>query len=727
MGARKAVHMAENRDERGRNDTTTETGGAAIQPTRSVDAQEPGRSGSIEQQYKDVPAELKNMRQWVGFVLDFNPDKGKNDKIPINTLLFNNARSNDPGTWTTFDKAILAIGKRANYKVSRKSGNEYHTSPVDGIGIMFANGIFGVDLDHVINPDGSIDPAAQDIIDTIDSYTEYSPSGTGVHILCKGDIPPGERRAGIIEMYNAGRFFTVTGQTYGAAKMLEERTAQAAAVHAKYLKKSVEPPAAPLTVGASVKDIKPGRFQDDNSILQLAFNSRSGERIKALYGGDITAHSGSDRSQTGADLALCSDLVYWTNGEAAQVDRLFRSSGLMRPKWDAVHRPKDGATYGQMTIEKALQGFTPYTKQEYSVTIGLPSVDANNPEEPAAIDPLEAAAAYQQESTAGYIDQFFNGVADSVNTPVIPTGFIGLDKLLEGGLYEGLYIVGAISSLGKTTFVLQMADQIAAAGHDVIVFSLEMARTELMAKSISRLTFKLTQRRGNAKTTRGITAGKRYAGYSEIEIALIETAKEEYREKISGRVWIREGIGDLGVDTVRGAVKKHIAITGHRPIIVIDYLQILAPYDMRATDKQNTDKAVLELKRISRDYKLPVIGVSSFNRDNYTAPVNMAAFKESGAIEYSSDVLIGLQYQGMDYQEGEADGARQKRIRKLNKDNEKAARKGEGVEIQLQILKNRNGSKGTSDPLTFYSMFNAFIEHPEGFTVVDDEPKRPRL
>lgn len=336
----------------------------------------------------------------------------------------------------------------------------------------------------------------------------------------------------------------------------------------------------------------------------------------------------------------------------------------------------------------------------------------------------KVADEYRQESAEGYIDQFFNGVADSVNTPAIPTGFPGLDKMLEGGLYEGLYIIGAISSLGKTTFVLQMADQIAEAGHDVIIFSLEMARTELMAKSISRLTFKLTQQRKNAKTTRGITTGKRYAMYSDTEIQLITKAREEYRDKISPRVWIREGIGDLGVEQIRAAVERHINRTGRKPVIVIDYLQILAPYDIRATDKQNTDKAVLELKRISRDHKIPVMGISSFNRVNYTAPVNMAAFKESGAIEYSSDVLMGLQYEGMDYSEGETDGARQKRIRKLVKDNEQAARKGEGVEIQLQILKNRNGGKGVSDPLTFYPMFNIFQEHPEGFTAVKNEKER---
>ena len=85
---------------------------------------------------------------------------------------------------------------------------------------------------------------------------------------------------------------------------------------------------------------------------------------------------------------------------------------------------------------------------------------------------------------------------------------------------------------------------------------------------------------------------------------------------------------------------------------------------------------------------------------------------------------MGLQYEGMDYSEGEADGARQKRIRQLIKDNEETARKGEGVQIHLKILKNRNGSKGSSDPLTFYPMFNIFQEHPEGFTAVKNEKER---
>lgn len=337
----------------------------------------------------------------------------------------------------------------------------------------------------------------------------------------------------------------------------------------------------------------------------------------------------------------------------------------------------------------------------------------------------EKLTAYLGESAAGFVDAFLDGVSASADTPPIPTGFYGLDKLLEGGLYEGLYVVGAISSLGKTSFVLQLCDQIAAAGHDVLFFSLEMGRYELMAKSISRLTLDIVRDRGLsvhvAKTTRGILTGKRYEKYNQTELGVIEEAITRYRSEISGRIWFIEGIGNIGTAEIRLQAEKHVHMTGRRPVVVVDYMQILAPSDVRASDKQNTDKNVLELKRLSRDLKLPVIGISSLNRDNYQEPINTAAFKESGAIEYGADCLIGLQYLGMDYEEGEAEKARMKRIREIYKDNERKAREGKGVEIQVKILKNRNGGKGTSDPLEFVPMFNSFREHPEGSTIANDE------
>lgn len=304
---------------------------------------------------------------------------------------------------------------------------------------------------------------------------------------------------------------------------------------------------------------------------------------------------------------------------------------------------------------------------------------------------------YLATSAAAYIQKFIDGIADSVNTPYIPTGFSQLDNVFDGGLYEGLYIVGAISSLGKTTLITQIADQIAQSGTDVLIFSLEMARTEIMSKSISRHTLQSVLSSGgdirNAKTARGITTGKKYERYSLTERELINNAIRSYGE-YADRIYISEGIGDIGAAEIRATVQKHISFTGNTPVVVIDYLQILAPADVRATDKQNTDKAVMELKRISRDFKLPILGISSFNRENYSNAVTMAAFKESGAIEYSSDVLIGLQLKGAGEKGFDATEAKKKNPR----------------EIELVILKNRNGRAGDTINFSYYPMFNYFKE-----------------
>ncbi len=239
----------------------------------------------------------------------------------------------------------------------------------------------------------------------------------------------------------------------------------------------------------------------------------------------------------------------------------------------------------------------------------------------------------RREAASFTLKDFWDKVEKSKTASFIPTGFGGLDSLLDGGLYPGLYFVGAVSSLGKTTFCLQIADQIAQGGNDVIIFSLEMAREELIAKSLSRLTLiedlRTNHTKDHAKTTRGILTGTRYAGYSLEEKKLIAKATDTYN-RYAQNIYIVEGVGDVGVADIRDRVQKHIRITGKTPVVVIDYLQIIAPYDVHCTDKQNTDKAVMLLKQLSRDAEVPIIGISSFNRENYNAPVSMASFKESG-------------------------------------------------------------------------------------------------
>ena len=299
-------------------------------------------------------------------------------------------------------------------------------------------------------------------------------------------------------------------------------------------------------------------------------------------------------------------------------------------------------------------------------------------------------AEYQATSALGHLQGFINDIA-TINTNYIPTGFPELDRTLGGGLFEGLYFIGALSSLGKTTFTLQVADQVAKQGQDVLIISLEMARSELMAKSISRTTALIDFR--NAKTTRGITTAAYYKHYSDEERACINQAINEYAT-YAERIFITESVGNTTVDEVRRLIDNHVKITGNKPVVVIDYVQILRPLDPRMSDKQAVDYNVMELKRISRDFKIPIIGISSLNRQSYKEKISMTSFKESGVIEYSSDILIGLQLKGAGDPNFDVDEAKAKDER----------------EIELVILKNRNGKTGVKMDYIFTSKFNLFEE-----------------
>lgn len=306
-------------------------------------------------------------------------------------------------------------------------------------------------------------------------------------------------------------------------------------------------------------------------------------------------------------------------------------------------------------------------------------------------------ADYLRISAGAHIQEFMDGIAESVNSPCIPTGFDILDRDLEGGLYRGLYIIGALSSLGKTTLMLQMMDQIAKSGQDVLIFSLEMSRAELMAKSISRETVDICIRNGidtrNAKTEIGITSGSRYQYYSTTEIQLIKDAVTQYSE-YAAHIYIIEGIGNVGVQEIRRCIDQHIRLTGNKPVVLVDYIQIIAPADIKGTDKQNMDKAVLELRRISRDFNTPILGISSLNRASYDKEVDMISFKESGAIEYSSDVLLGLYFKDVEKQGFDVDEAKAKNPR----------------DIIMKIIKNRKGRIGGKIHFEYMPMFNRFEE-----------------
>lgn len=300
---------------------------------------------------------------------------------------------------------------------------------------------------------------------------------------------------------------------------------------------------------------------------------------------------------------------------------------------------------------------------------------------------------YNKDTIFSYINNsFLNDISKMKNYKGRSTGFTILDKQING-VYPGLYVLGAISSLGKTTYIHQLADQMASRGEKVIFFSLEQSKFEIVAKGISRQTFLINPK--EAKTSLAIMQNTNIADIT------IEAVRN-YQEIASNSIVI-EGNFDMTVKTIRNYVESYISATGYKPVVILDYLQILRPVNDRWTEKQQVDFNVSELKRISRDNDIPIFIICSFNRENYSTTVDFTSFKESGAIEYGADVVMGLQLKAMELADKE---------KTLNKKREMInnAKAQTPREVDLIGLKNRNGKSYFKCSYRFYPAYNYFEE-----------------
>lgn len=283
--------------------------------------------------YSNVPDELKRQNNWVCW---------SGDKLPKNPHTGGNAQSNNKDTWSDFETAVKAVDK-------------YH---FNGIGFMFSPPYFGVDLDKCIDNQDFID----EFVESLQSYTEYSTSGNGIHIICKGKLPEGARRRGNVEMYSERRYFIVTGNIYNENyNKIEDCTEKIKVLHSKYLYSET-----PQIMPRKIEPID----MNDEEIIDKARSCRTGSLFQLLYSG---SWEGIYPSQSEADLALCNHLAFWTQRNEEQMDRIFRSSGLMRDKWD---KKRGSLTYGQSTISKACLGcqevYEPKpSEDDSSIAIGM--------------------------------------------------------------------------------------------------------------------------------------------------------------------------------------------------------------------------------------------------------------------------------------------------------------------------------------------------------------------
>ena len=303
---------------------------------------------------------------------------------------------------------------------------------------------------------------------------------------------------------------------------------------------------------------------------------------------------------------------------------------------------------------------------------------------------------YLNNSTEKQLESFLESIKDESLVKPIPTGFKLLDETLNGGIKQGLYAIGAISSLGKTTLVHQIADNLAQGGHDVLFFSLEMDKSQMLSKSLSRLSYQIAEEESKDTDKFALCHSDIVQAYKlkgkQVEMLdkAVETYKANYARKIKYEFGAKSG------EEIARAVDNYIKYKEKKPIVIVDFLQYVKGTKQDA--RMATNENVTILKDLVVKHGIPVILISSFNRSSYKTQASMESFKESGEIEYISDVLIGLQLKGC---QGEGNDIQTK----IDKAKAEPVRS-----VELKLLKQRDGIATKTIDFKYNPRFNYFKE-----------------
>lgn len=304
----------------------------------------------------------------------------------------------------------------------------------------------------------------------------------------------------------------------------------------------------------------------------------------------------------------------------------------------------------------------------------------------------------------------------------IPTGFSELDNVLSGGLTASLYVLGAMPSLGKSTFLINMSEKIACGGKTaVLYFSLEMPADHIARGTFCRCLFNAGN--GLSKAKYLVTAAEllkeneieKIKGQvsSDILAAAFEQYKtigenfyvidrnyiNEYTQKKStiAASFVRKYVEDF-IKKEEQLAKENKKKEKRNVVVIMDYLQLLSPEEnmKNPTERAIVDHSIAELWQTAHKNKIPVITISSINRASYSEPITLTSFKESGGIEFSADIVWGLQLKGA--------GEKNNNVTDNSKDRR---------DMQLVVLKNRYGSRDHSIGFKFHTKFGMFIEDKE--------------
>ena len=330
---------------------------------------EPPQPDALAVEFAALAETLTDRDAWVCWEYVWKHDREGWTKLPIDPSTGDAASSTDSETWSSFEEA------QQHYR---------ETEQTDGVGYVVSEEdiIVGVDLDDCVDAaSGEIDSWAREVVDSIPSYWERSPSGTGLRGFGLGYLPDGKTRAdvedadGHIEVYETGRYLTLTGkQLEASTDDVEQVNSELHDLHAEYIADNDEDDS--VETGSEPPNPTPDGDKtgssdlSDADVVAKAKDAKNGDKFERLWKGDTSGYA----SHSEADLALCNLLAFWTGCDKAQIDRLFRDSGLHRDKWD---EQRGDHTYGERTISEAVWR----TDETYNPEQGV-SKPRDRPEEP---------------------------------------------------------------------------------------------------------------------------------------------------------------------------------------------------------------------------------------------------------------------------------------------------------------------------------------------------------
>ena len=672
--------------------------------------------------FHQIPKAMQDVPRWVCWAAD---------KTPINVHQATGARSNDPTTWATFVEACAFIGRSATY--TNKQGQQT-TAPCVGIGFMLGDGWTGIDLDGGSDHGGDEVPAEVlgDFMQ-LGTYCEYSKSGEGYHFIGRyhGDKLEGSRY-GCVEIYHGGRYFAITGNVYKGSVNVGDITGKLPQLHDKYIaapkrekEAATRATAAPSSVAMPSSDWDDYLKQNVNDML----------RVLDPVAMDEWQFVGICLKSLGFSVDLFDDFSRGAGskyGGRKQIDRWWNSWKALDPeagkklygraKAKGWNPPKEGMPqmkqYDEAFAQRIDEGMRQHkeamnapqivdqgkTWEEVTgqtIRVADPGLEERLKQKPRMIMPT--ADDPDPDGVTKYIEGgIIADIQKFIGFKARKTGFKNLDDKC-GSLYPGLYVLGAISSLGKTTFVHNIADNLAKAGDHVLYFSLEQTRLEMTLKSLAR-----TSAQADPITwAQAASAIEMRRG--EKRDVLLKSA-EAYTAAVGNRMHVVECNFDITVADILKYIQAFMDThTGINPVVIIDYLQVTNAEEDNRQEYDKIKKVAGMLKNFQKSHDLVMIVISSVNRGNYLLPIDFESFKGCGEIEYDADVVWGLQLQALSDKIFDDDKGKTKQKR----DAIRVAKAAIPRAVELVCLKNRYGTSSYYAGFKYYPQYDYFEVDPK--------------